>query len=411
MRAGLLEDLQALGFGIVGYGCTTCIGNSGPLTEPIEQAINERDATPVAVLSGNRNFPGRVHPKLIAGFLASPPMVIAFALAGDVNRNILTEPIGKSFTGAEIHLSDIWPTGAEIDAALGAAHSTGDYALSYAQAEASETWKELNAPTDPLFPWDANSTYIRRPPFAAFSTSSRLGLYTAHPLAVFGDDVTTDHISPAGQIAKNSDAAQWLIEHGADGADLNVYAARRGNWEVMLRGLFMNKSVRNLLGSEIPAGFTIHANSGECLPIWRAAQRYENEGASVVIVAGHRYGMGSSRDWAAKGAALLGVRAVLASSFERIHRSNLINMGILPLKLPVEQNPKTLALKAGDQVEVSALAERLSPRVGVGIQITRQVGENQAFTATAALETSLEVETLKAGGLLPMILRNIASRA
>ena len=326
-RAGLIDDLAAVGFDIVGYGCTTCIGNSGPLTAGIEAAAAERGILPVAVLSGNRNFPGRVHPQLEAGFLASPPLVVAFALCGDVNRDILNDPIGYTAAGAPIRLADIWPRGDDIDAAATAAVDVADYARDYARAEASETWRDLDAQSAALFAWDERSTYIRRPPFASAGEGSRLGVYRAHPLLVVGDDITTDHISPAGQIPATGEAGRHLVEHGETPTDLNVFAARRGNWRAMVRGLFTNKNVHNLLGSSIPAGSTVHAASGDIMPLHLVADRYRDEGASVVFVAGERYGMGSSRDWAAKGAALLGVRAVLALSFERIHRSNLIGMG------------------------------------------------------------------------------------
>ena len=243
-RAGLLDDLAAVGFGIVGYGCTTCIGNSGPLAPAMNEAIAQHGTFPVAVLSGNRNFPGRVHPQIEAGFLASPPLVVAYALAGDVNRNILTDPIARTPEGVDIHLSDLWPSGAEIDAAMAEAADPTDYDMSYEEAEASEVWRKLDAPATPLFPWDPTSTYLRRPPFASTAGEERLGRYTAHPLLVLGDDITTDHISPAGQIPARSEAGQWLIANGEDPHDLNVYASRRGNWEVMLRGLYANRTVR-----------------------------------------------------------------------------------------------------------------------------------------------------------------------
>lgn len=406
-RAGLLDDLEAIGFGIVGYGCTTCIGNSGPLPQVIDQAIAERGIVPVAVLSGNRNFPGRVHPQLEAGFLASPPLVVAFALAGDINRNILTDPIGRSPSGEDIRLADLWPTGDAIDAALAMAMAVADYQTSYEQAEASETWNVLDAPTSDLFPWDPNSTYIRRPPFAGLGKGTLLGTYSAHPLLVLGDDITTDHISPAGLIPRQSEAAGYLVERGENPRDLNVFASRRGNWEVMVRGLFTNNSVRNLLDSQIAPGSTIHVGSGDHLPLWRAAERYASEGASVVVVAGERYGMGSSRDWAAKGIALLGVRAVLASSFERIHRSNLIGMGILPLRLRSEQHPHNLHLKPGDQIVIDAEPDRISPRCPVSFTIHRASGESETFIATAAIETGLEVEILRGGGIIPHILRRV----
>ncbi len=406
-RAGLLEDLEAVGFGIVGYGCTTCIGNSGPLPAIIEQAMAERGILPVAVLSGNRNFPGRVHPQLEAGFLASPPLVVAFALAGDVNRDILADPIGYSPSGEEIRLADLWPTGDEIDAALTRAIDAGDYDTSYDEAEASETWQVLDAPATPLFPWNERSSYIRRPPFAGFGEGTLLGHYAAHPLLVLGDDITTDHISPAGQIPQTSEAAEYLVARGENRHDLNVFASRRGNWEAMARGLFTNQSVRNLLDPQIAPGFTIHAGSGEHLPLFRVAERYAAESASVVVVAGERYGMGSSRDWAAKGVALLGTRAVLASSFERIHRSNLIGMGILPLRLPADRHPSRLHLRPGDRIVVDADPARISPRCAVPVRILRASGESETFAATAAIETGLEVEILRGGGIIPLILRRV----
>ncbi|MGO4525154.1 aconitate hydratase AcnA [Microvirga sp. 2MCAF35] len=408
-RAGLLEDLEAVGFGIVGYGCTTCIGNSGPLPPIIEQAMAERGIVPVAVLSGNRNFPGRVHPQLEAGFLASPPLVVAFALAGDVNRDILADPIARTSSGETIRLADLWPTGDEIDAALATAIDTRDYGPSYDEAEASETWRILDAPATPLFPWDPGSTYIRRPPFAGFGKGTLLGTYAAHPLLVLGDDITTDHISPAGQIPRTGEAAEYLIARGESARDLNVFASRRGNWEAMVRGLFTNKSVRNLLDPQIAPGFTIHVGSGEQLPLFRAAERYADEGASVIVVAGERYGMGSSRDWAAKGVALLGARAVLASSFERIHRSNLIGMGVLPLRLPADRHPTRLHLRPGDSIVIDADPARISPRCPVPVTIRRVSGETETFIATAAIETNLEVEILRGRGIIPLILHRVTN--
>jgi aconitate hydratase len=404
-RAGLLDDMEALGFGIVGFGCTTCIGNSGPLAPRMVEAIAQRDTLRVAVLSGNRNFPGRVHTQIEASFLASPPLVVAYALAGDVDRDILQDTIGTASDGRSIHLRDLWPSGAEIDAALVAAQDPGDVASAYRRAERNEIWRALEAPTTALFPWDEASTYIRRPPFAARSTATRLGSYVAHPLLVVGDDITTDHISPAGQVPARSDAADYLVARGANPQDLNVFAARRGNWEVMLRGLFTNQSVRNLLDPLLPAGTTLHAGSSSALPLWQVADRYAADAVPVVVVAGERYGTGSSRDWAAKGLWLLGVRAVLALSFERIHRSNLIGMGILPLLLPRLQSPTDLALVAADTLEIAASPELLRPRGEVPVCVRRQAGADLLrFSAVAAIETALEVELLKAGGILPYIL-------
>jgi aconitate hydratase len=406
-RADLLEDMEALGFGIVGYGCTTCIGNSGPLNETMLDAVG-RGVLPVAVLSGNRNFPGRVHPQIDANFLASPPLVIAYALAGDIDRDILDDAIGVASDGRSIYLRDLWPTGAEIDATYAAALDPSDVSRSYERAEQNELWQALEAPATPLFPWDAQSTYIRRPPFAAAAKASALGRYVAHPLLVLGDDITTDHISPAGQIPSGSDAANHLITRGENPNDLNVFASRRGNWEVMLRGLYTNRTVRNLLDPSLPAGTTLHSGSQAALPLWQVADRYKAAGQSVVVIAGERYGTGSSRDWAAKGLWLLGVRAVLALSFERIHRSNLIGMGILPLHLPAQLPPAALALKATDTLEIHAAPNQIVPGGVIFVSIRRADGGVESFATHAAVETALEVELLKAGGILPYILKRIS---
>jgi len=404
-RAGLLEDLEAIGFAIVGYGCTMCIGNSGRLAEPMLQAIEAGSARPVGILSGNRNFPGRVHPQIEDAFLASPALTVAYALAGDAAIDIARDAIGYDADGAPVTLDRLWPSGAEIDAAAAIAIRPEDYAAAFAVAEASAAWAALPAPDTALFPWHSGSTYLRPPPFARMERDDRLGHYSAAPLIVLGDDVTTDHISPAGAIPVDSDAARWLIDHGADPADLNVFSSRRGNWEVMLRGLFTNRTVRNLLGEAIPPGSTLMTTGGTPLPLWRAAARYAETGQAVVIVAGERYGMGSSRDWAAKGASLLGARAVLAASFERIHRSNLVNMGILPLRLPADRHPSTLALSPEDRIEIDAPAKTLIPRAVVPIAIHRRGGGVERFAAVAQVETALELSVLRAGGIIPLILR------
>jgi aconitate hydratase len=400
-RAGLLEDLEAVGFSVVGFGCTTCIGNSGALTTPVEAALAD-GRVQVAVLSGNRNFPGRVHPQLEAGFLASPPLVVAFALAGDVERDILRDEIAPG-----VRLADLWPTGAEIDAAMTRAAETADFAVAYREAEASRLWADLPAPETPLFPWDENSTYIRRPPFAAFSAKATIDPFTATPLMVLGDDITTDHISPASHIPATGEAGRWLTARGEDPRDLNVFSSRRGNWEVMLRGIFTNRGVVNLLAPDIPAGATVLPD-GATLPLWQAAEAYRRSGTATVIVAGERYGMGSSRDWAAKGAALLGVRAVLAVSFERIHRANLIGMGILPIRMPDGVTPKTLALTVDDRIEVHARPDRIVPRAPIALRLHRRDGRVQDLAGSLAIETTLEVKTLLDGGLLPSILAHVA---
>ncbi|HEY6135198.1 MAG TPA: aconitate hydratase AcnA, partial [Rubrivivax sp.] len=322
-RAGLTQDLAAVGFDIVGYGCTTCIGNAGPLPELIKSALAQGAVHPVAVLSGNRNFPGRVHPDLDLGFLMSPPLVVAFALAGDAQRDLRVEPVQRTADGVDVYLKDLWPSREEVDAALAAAQDPADYRRAFAIASANPGWHALEAPGAPLYPWDAASTALRRPPFAALGEGSLLGRYAAWPLLVVGDDITTDHISPASAIPPDSLVADFLVERGDDRNDLNVFASRRGNWEVMVRAAFHNKTLRNLLAPNAPVAHTLHQPSGQIVPLWEAAQRYRAAGESVVLLAGERYGTGSSRDWAAKGQRLLGIRAVLANSFERIHRSNL----------------------------------------------------------------------------------------
>ena len=399
-RAGLLADLEAIGFGIVGYGCTTCIGNSGQLHPDMDQALKEGTVA-AAVLSGNRNFPGRVHPGLQYGFLASPPLVIAFALCGHIPEDISRHPLGTAPNGGPVFLKDLWPTEEEISATWRAAANPADFAEAFADAERSEAWRTLDAPQTDRFPWDERSTYLRRPPFASQQMQSRLGTYSASPLIVLGDDMTTDHISPAGQISPSGYAGQHLVQAGDPGGDLNVYAARRGNWRAMVRGLFDNRTAANLLLGETPASTTVHGPSGDIGPLWQIAQRYQEEHRSVVIVAGERYGTGSSRDWAAKGVALLGARAVLANSFERIHRSNLINMGILPILLPEDAHPLSLKLMASDTLKIDASG--LSPRAPVSVVIESSTG-SQSLTCRAAIETEQEVMTLKAGGMIPFIL-------
>jgi aconitate hydratase len=336
-------------------------------------------------------------------------MVIGFALAGTVDIDILNEPIGTTADGQSVTLAMVWPSATEIDAALATASSNGDFDVSYDEAEQSIAWKNLKAPTTALYPWDASSTYLKRPPFADFGNGPRLGHFIAHPIMVLGDDVTTDHISPAGAIAARSEAGRYLIERGDNPTDLNVFSARRGNWEAMVRGLFTNKTVENLLLPQIPPGSTIHAPSGQILPLPAAAEMYRAAGDPVVLVAGERYGMGSSRDWAAKGVALLGVRAVLASSFERIHRWNLIGMGILPLRLPAGIGPKELQLQPGDRLEISAASETIKPRGTVLVIIRRPSGEVSHYDAMAAIETTAEISILRAGGILPLILEKTMS--
>ena len=404
-RSGLLTDLEALGFGIVGFGCTTCIGNSGPLVPAMAEAIRERGVVAAAVLSGNRNFPGRVHGMLDHAFLASPPLVIAFGLAGRVDLDISREPIGRSRDGSAVFLADIWPTEDEITAALADAVRPADFVQAFADLTGGPAWAALEAPVGPRFPWDGNSTYLRRPPFVALpARPAGLQELSAVPLIVLGDDVTTDHISPAGSISAKGEAGKWLIEAGEDPNDLNVFSSRRGNFEAMVRGLFTNRSVRNLLCPEAPPGWTVHVPSGELLPLYRAAERYRAEAVPTIIVAGRHYGAGSSRDWAAKGTALLGARAVLANSFERIHRSNLIGMGVLPLELPAEHHPSSLALQPGDRFEFAVDLSQLVPSARIEVRLRRISGEVLSIAALLLAETSLDCTILAAGGLIPLVL-------
>lgn len=410
-RAGLIEDLEAVGFGIVGFGCMTCIGNSGPLLPEMEAAIVEQGVTAAAVLSGNRNFPGRVHPLLDAGFLASPPLTIAYALAGDVNLDILREPLGRDARGREVRLADLWPSGEEIDLALAAATDPADFPAAFAEAGGSRAWQGIEAPEGDLYPWDEASHYLRRPPFTRGRQRSLLGDYDADPILVLGDDVSTDQISPAGAVPIGSETARYLVAAGEDPADLNVHAARRGNWQAMIRGLYTNPAVRNLIAPGVPPGSGVDPDTGEVLPLHALAERLRARGRSAVIVAGERYGQGSSRDWAAKGPALLGVRAVLASSFERIHRTNLIGMGILPLRLPAGTRPEALGLAPGDTLRVEADPARVEVRGALEVAVRRRSGASRSFVALAEVETALERELLRQGGIVPYILARAEGRA
>lgn len=407
-RAGLLADLEGLGFGIVGYGCTTCIGNSGALPEMVRAELGRPGFRPVAVLSGNRNFPGRVHPDLEYGFLASPPLVIAFALAGTVDIDITRDPIGVAADGQPVMLRDIWPTGEEIDAAVAGGWEVGDFDAAYREAATRPLWVDLDAPAGPRFPWDPASTYLRRPPFVR-PTGLPAADGFARALLVLGDDVTTDHISPANQIRPDSAAGRHIIQRGGDPADLNVYASRRGNYEVMVRGAFTNRLAINRLVPEAPAGMTRHEPSGEVVPLTEAAERYGREGTPLILFAGERYGMGSSRDWAAKAVALLGVRAVVASSIERIHRTNLIGMGVLPLQLPEGISPHMLGIHSDDLFVIGLSPDGLAPRCEVPLSIIRADGRKERITLRAAIETSLEVSLLKSGGLIPHVLSGLLS--
>ncbi|MEZ5726476.1 MAG: aconitate hydratase AcnA [Paracoccaceae bacterium] len=405
-RAGLLDDLAAMGFDIVGFGCTTCIGNSGPLPPGIEAALTEGKAI-CAVLSGNRNFPGRVHPKLDLGYLASPPLVIAYAIKGDVQGDILTDPLGRDGQGRPVTLADLWPSQAEVDAAMTSGFRAEDVADAFATA-ANPEWQRIEAAKTAQFPWNPASRNLRRPKFASADEKCRLGHYSAQPLLVLGDDMTTDHISPAGWIDPESEAGKWLVERGGDPKDLNVYAAYRGNWEVMLRGLFTNRLARNYLGRDLPPSWTI-LQDGTRLPAWQAADRLAAEGQPVILMAGERYGMGSSRDWAAKGAALLGARAVIARSFERIHRTNLIGMGVLPIIIADSFVPQGAAITPADRFEIDLPPETLTPNMALSVTRITPDGQRQEIACRAAVETAQEVGLLRQGGVLSAILARTLS--
>lgn len=410
-RSGLNTDLSAVGFDIVGFGCATCIGNSGPLTDMVETARAAGTVQPVAVLSGNRNFPGRVHPDLEYGFLMSPPTVVAYGLAGRADLDLLTEPIQTLPDGRAVYLHDLWPSAEEIDAVLSDAIDASDFSRDFRAASNSRLWQGIDTPDGPLFPWDPKSTTLRPPPFAAPEQGSLLGHYRAYPLLVVGDDITTDHISPASAIPQDSFIADYLVSQGEDREDLNVFASRRGNWEVMTRGAFYAKSVRNKLAPEAPTAHTKYGPTGELLSIWEASQRYQEKNQATVVIAGDRYGMGSSRDWAAKVQRLLGVSAVIASSYERIHRSNLIGMGILPLELPDAWREDLMALDAGDTVTIDAAADTLQVGTYVPVRIDHADGRVTKFSARAAVDTEFEVDLLRTGGVIPTILAHTQANA
>lgn len=340
----------------------------------------------------------------------SPPLVIAFGLAGDAERDLRVDPVQVSVSGKKIYLRDLWPSSEEIDAVLMQSQDLSDYSRVFATDTGNPFWHELAAPGSELHPWNPTSTALCRPPFAALTEGSMLGHYSAFPLLVVGDDITTDHISPASAIPKDSLVADFLVARGDNRDDLNVFASRRGNWEMMVRAAFHNKMLKNLLVPGAPVAHTLHVPSGDVVPLWEVAQRYRASGDSVVLVAGERYGTGSSRDWAAKGQRLLGIRAVLANSFECIHRSNFIGMGVLPLRVPVGMTPATLGLAAGDRIEIDAQANAISPRGPVCVTLHRADGRAECFRATAAVETKLEVELLQTGGVISSTLRKMVEK-
>ncbi|MFN3713805.1 MAG: aconitate hydratase AcnA [Alcanivoracaceae bacterium] len=408
-RAGLNQDLDALGFQLVGYGCTTCIGNSGPLPEVVEKAIHEGDLMVASVLSGNRNFEGRVHQSVKTNWLASPPLVVAYALAGSVKIDLSREPLNRDADGKPVFLRDIWPTSAEIQAAL--KHVSGDlYRQQYASVfDGDADWQAMPVPTADTYRWQPDSTYIQQPPYFAGLTPQPAPLQPisgARILALFADSITTDHISPAGSIKTDSPAGHYLQSHGVAPQDFNSYGSRRGNHEVMMRGTFANIRIRNEMVPGSEGGVTRHLPQGEVLPIYGAAMRYLNDGVPTVVVAGKEYGTGSSRDWAAKGPSLLGVRAVIAESFERIHRSNLIGMGILPLQFPEGVDRLSLRLDGSEEIDIPDLVNDLVPH-GITRVVVRRDGKEQSFAALVRIDTATEVEYYRHGGILHYVLRQM----
>ena len=412
--AGLLEPLDQLGFGLVGYGCTTCIGNSGPLPEEVASAVMDRNLLVASVLSGNRNFEGRVQPLVRANYLASPPLVVAYALAGRMTVDLVTEPLGTDDDGNPVYLHDIWPSAAEVQAALASAVRTDQFIASYAAVyEGDARWRGLPAPEGDRFAWAPDSSYVRRPPFfesLAAQPSPPADVTGARVLALLGDSVTTDHISPAGSIPVDGPAGRYLTSLGVDPKDFNSFGSRRGNHEVMMRGTFGNIRLRNHLAPGTEGGWTRHLPDGQQMAIYDAAMRYREEGTPLVVLAGKDYGCGSSRDWAAKGTLLLGVRAVIAESFERIHRSNLVFMGVLPLVFPESQSAGSLGLTGEETYDLTGIGgDALAPRSSVRVRATRADGTTVDFAAIARIDTPEELRYYFHGGILPYVLRRLAA--
>ncbi len=409
--SGLLPYLEALRFHVVGYGCTTCIGNSGPLPESIAKAIQEHDLVVAAVLSGNRNFEGRINPLTRANYLASPPLVIAFALAGRVDIDLTREPLGHDPNGQPVYLRDIWPTQEEVRETIRRSLDPEMFREQYANVfEGSELWKSMPIPEGGLYAWDPDSTYIQEPPFFVdmpLEPPPLQDIHGARVLALLGDTVTTDHISPAGAIPVESPAGQYLISRDVEPRDFNSFGSRRGNHEVMMRGTFGNIRLRNLLLPGTEGGVTVHFPTGEQMSIYDAAMRYKEEGTPLIVIAGKEYGTGSSRDWAAKGTFLLGVKAVLAQSYERIHRSNLIGMGVLPLQFQEGDSWQSLGLTGREVYDIEGIAAGLEPRQEVTVQARGEDGKEIVFTAIARVDSPIEVEYYRNGGILQTVLRQM----
>jgi aconitate hydratase len=412
-KSGLQKDLDAMGFNLVGYGCTTCIGNSGPLPEPISKAVQESDIVAAAVLSGNRNFEGRVNPDVRANYLASPPLVVAYAIAGSMQIDLAKDPIGKTASGRKVFLKDIWPSSTEIARFIRKSISKKIFQKKYGNVfKGDKHWQKIRVPKGETYAWDPKSTYVQNPPYFV-----RMGkqpepvsdIVNARVLGLFLDSITTDHISPAGSIKAASPAGKYLVDHGVKVLDFNQYGTRRGNHEVMMRGTFANIRIKNQMVPGVEGGVTVHYPSGEKLPIYDAAMKYKAEKVPLVVFAGKEYGTGSSRDWAAKGTKLLGIRAVVAQSFERIHRSNLVGMGIVPLTFEDGTSWQTLGLKGNEVVTIRGLSGPLKPRQTLTAEITFADGTVKRVPLTCRIETLDELDYFKNGGILPYVLRHLAA--
>jgi aconitate hydratase len=407
-KAELLPYLEQLRFNVVGYGCTTCIGNSGPLDPEISAGIRQGDLVALSVLSGNRNFEGRVHAEIRGNYLASPPLVVAYALAGRMDVDLYSEPLGTGADGEPVFLKDIWPSRREVQETVEKALQSDMFRATYDEVfEGSEQWKSMPVPEGVLYEWDAESTYVRHPPFFAGLTTEPQpvdAIGGARVLAYLGDSVTTDHISPAGAINRDSPAGRYLVERGVEPPDFNSYGSRRGNHEVMMRGTFANVRLRNKLVPGVEGGFTRHIPSGEQMSIYDAAMMYQDEGTPLVVLGGIEYGSGSSRDWAAKGTRLLGIRAVIVKSFERIHRSNLIGMGVLPLQFPEGVSAESLGLTGDETFEV----ESPEGKREVKTTASKPDGGTVEFKATVRIDTPQEFEYYRHGGILHYVLRQLA---
>ena len=411
-KASLTEYLDILGFNTVGYGCTTCIGNSGPLDEDIESAIDQGDLIVGSVLSGNRNFEGRIHQKIKANYLASPPLVVAYALAGTLNIDFRIDPIGFTESGEPVKLEDIWPSEQEIQSCINSAINPEMYRERYSDILEEPRWDSIDSASSDLFKWDPDSTYVRQPTFfdgISENPTEINDIRNARVLMKFGDSVTTDHISPAGAFPAHGPAGQYLLDKGVEVRDFNSFGSRRGNHEVMVRGTFANVRIRNLVAPGTEGGFTTHFPSGDVISVFEASNRYLSEQTPLIVIAGSQYGTGSSRDWAAKGTLLLGVKAVIAVSYERIHRSNLVGMGVLPLSFRKGENSDSIGLDGTEFFDIPT-NEELNPFSEIPVVARRIDGSVVNFNAVVRLETPVEVEYYRNGGILQTVVRNLAKK-